>query len=121
MKREDAIKAIQDFLGWFKEDSDIHKALEMAIKALEQEPDAISREDALIIARSHTLSVAESVAMLMKLPPVTPSRPKGQWIKKGNTLKCPFYGAKGEDIKDDYCFKFCPNCGAEMEESEGSE
>ena len=49
MTREMAIKAIQDFIGWFKEDSLIRKALEMAIKALSQEPcdDAISREELL--------------------------------------------------------------------------
>lgn len=38
MTREVAIKAIQDFIGWFKEDSLIRKALEMAIQALSQEP-----------------------------------------------------------------------------------
>lgn len=35
MTREVAIKAIQDFIGWFKEDSLIRKALEMAISALD--------------------------------------------------------------------------------------
>ena len=34
---------------------------------------------------------------------------------------CPFCGAKGEDIKDDYCFKYCPNCGAKMGSEEISE
>lgn len=34
MTKEVAIKAIQDFIGWFKEDSLIRKALEMAISAL---------------------------------------------------------------------------------------
>ena len=38
MTRDVAIKAIQDFIGWFKEESLIRKALEMAIKALSQEP-----------------------------------------------------------------------------------
>lgn len=38
----------------------------------------------------------------------------GHWIKNGDTLKCPFCGAKGENIKDDYCFNYCPNCGADM-------
>lgn len=38
MTREVAIKAIQDFIGWFKEDSLIRKALEMAMQALSQEP-----------------------------------------------------------------------------------
>lgn len=37
MTREVAIKAIQDFIGWFKEDSLIRKALDMAIQALSQE------------------------------------------------------------------------------------
>lgn len=39
----------------------------------------------------------------------------GHWIKKGNTLTCPVCGAVGEDIKSDYCFNYCPNCGAKME------
>jgi hypothetical protein len=38
MTREVAIKAIQDFIGWFKEDSLIRKALEMAIQTLSKEP-----------------------------------------------------------------------------------
>lgn len=42
MTREVAIKAIQDFIGWFKEDSLIRKALEMAIQALEQMPEVTS-------------------------------------------------------------------------------
>lgn len=36
MTREEAIKAIQDFIGWFKSDSRIYKALEMAIQAISQ-------------------------------------------------------------------------------------
>ena len=41
-------------------------------------------------------------------------RPTGRWVRSGNTLICPICGAKGEDIKDDYCFNYCPNCGARM-------
>lgn len=41
-------------------------------------------------------------------------RPHGEWIKQGNTLICPICGAKGEEIKDDYCFNYCPVCGADM-------
>lgn len=37
MNKEEAIKAIQDFIGWFKPDSRIYKALKMAIQALSQE------------------------------------------------------------------------------------
>lgn len=45
-------------------------------------------------------------------------RPHGEWIRKGNTLKCPFCGAIGEEIQDDYCFNFCPNCGCAMDKGE---
>ena len=65
-----------------------------------QGKDAIDAIDIGINAIKHLPSVAQK---------------SGKWIKKGNTLKCPFCGAKGEDIKDDYCFNYCPNCGAEME------
>lgn len=34
MIREEAIEVIQKFMGWFKSDSRIYKALEMAISAL---------------------------------------------------------------------------------------
>ena len=37
MNKEEAIKAIQSFIGWFKTDSRIYKALQMAIQALSQE------------------------------------------------------------------------------------
>ena len=38
MNKEEAIKAIQDFMGWFKKDKPIYKSLQMAIQALSQEP-----------------------------------------------------------------------------------
>ena len=91
MTREVAIKAIQDFIGWFKEDSLIRKALDMAIQALEQnesteewyklfvkkldeqEPcnDAISREAAINIASLHCLTIDETVKAIEQLPSVT--------------------------------------------------
>ena len=39
----------------------------------------------------------------------------GHWVKEKDTLECPLCGAKGESIKDDYCFNYCPVCGARME------
>ena len=50
MTREVAIKAIQDFIGWFKEDSLIRKALEIAIQALSQEPKILNTIDFAIDA-----------------------------------------------------------------------
>ena len=41
MSREEAIKAIKDFQGWFKEESLIRKALDMAISALERWKDNV--------------------------------------------------------------------------------
>ena len=52
------------------------------------------------------------------LPSVQPIRPKGKWERYGDTLKCPICRAIGENIKDSYCFNFCPNCGADMREVE---
>lgn len=40
---------------------------------------------------------------------------KGEWIVGDNSLTCPICGAKGEDIKSDFTFNYCPNCGARME------
>ena len=37
MTNEEAIKRIQDFIGWFKKDKPLYEALEMAIQALEKE------------------------------------------------------------------------------------
>lgn len=51
---------------------------------------------------------------ILALPSVQPIRPKGKWERYGDTLKCPICRAIGENIKDSYCFNFCPNCGADM-------
>ena len=94
-------------------------ALHSVIEELEQEPcdDAISRVlNRMWNCRGKNTTNIDKVKMeqiIREELSVQPSR-KGHWIKKGNTLKCPFCGAKGEDIKDDYCFNFCPNCGADM-------
>ena len=69
--------------------------------------------------QTDTVELPEAVfRYILSLVPTEQDRPQGHWIKKGNTLKCPFCGAKGEDIKDDYCFNYCPNCGAEMTDNE---
>lgn len=56
------------------------------------------------------------------LPPVTPQRPKGKWIRNLiRNAKDGCIGAKmicsecNNDNKHDEYMKFCPNCGAEME------
>jgi len=137
------------------------KAFQMAISALEQEPcdtsmeqalllevidkflpteceDAISREDALMIASSPTLSVNETVAMIKRLPSVTPSikteklkainkycydygrqdgrnesRRKGHWIKTNSGYECSECAIESRSKSD-----FCQYCGADMRGAE---
>lgn len=64
------------------------------------------------------------VELLKSMPSVIPSRPRGEWIpilgKRGARLTCrcsvclgsPYHGVES---------KFCPNCGADMRESEDEE
>lgn len=99
----------------------------MAIEALEQEPceDAVSRSYLLdnsweVEFDGEYIQVVD-VGTIFEASSVQPKAKTGRWIKKGNTLKCPFCGAKGEDIKDDYCFNYCPNCGSKMVEPQESE
>lgn len=80
----------------------------------EQEPcDTISYNDDFVTA---LVKISKYEDKMAKMPSVQTKAKTGHWIKKGNTLTCPFCGAKGEDIKDDYCFNYCPNCGARMVE-----
>ena len=102
------------------------------IDAGKQEPcgDAIDRSKAIMIASGycHPANVAKELA---KLPAVTPQPPTGYWIgidgkpshlQDGMTtgsawcLEC----GKWLTASDEYsCFgKFCPNCGARMEDKE---
>lgn len=90
------------------------QALDYVGKLIERDGDKVSTEwkvwSAILTERTafkHDVLDAQTI-----------ERKKGKWIKIGNTLKCPICGAKGEDIKDDYCFNFCPNCGAYMREDD---
>ena len=93
----------------------------MELPSVTQKPiecdDAISRQAVLDLINADW-KYENLEQPVSNLPPVQPQQKYGMWIKKGNTLKCPFCGAKGEDIKDDYCFNYCPNCGTKMQESE---
>ena len=46
-------------------------------------------------------------------------RPQGEWITEYDRMKCPFCGMSIDDevhwlYSEEYNFKFCPNCGAEL-------
>ena len=109
---------------------------EIAIQALEQEcEDAVSRQAVLDIvkfeenwlfdAKSNNadtdIAFSGIRTQVAKLSPVTSARKKGKWIFSGSydevgMLYCSC--CKHEiDVSDGY-FKYCPNCGARMDEDE---
>lgn len=113
-----------------------HEALDMAIKALEQQPcvDCISRKDVNVLidelARaisdercfmSRGRSTANIMQDILDLPSVTPKPKTGRWIdiqyfKADDTYyrpKCPFCGIEPKEYSN-----YCPECGARMEEVE---
>lgn len=122
----------------------MNDALDMAIKALEQEPcgDSISRQAAIDItweepSYTDALNVLTEVRDKVKsLPPVNPQEPKmGHWkkIQSGDkdfpeSIVCSRCGHEnsyldfgissvpiGKSFKKS---KYCPNCGAKMQEVE---
>lgn len=97
------------------------EALNIAIKALEQQPseDCISREEALKIMCDNCpmyncVCGCSSYRHIEKMSSVTPQRPKGKWKWKDSggicTCKCSICGFGSWEMEFDYC----PNCGADM-------
>jgi len=91
-------------------DDELNEALDMAIKALDQEPcgDAIDRAKAIKVASGycHPANVAKELA---KMPPVTPQPKTGHWIKTPHGFKC-----SRCLIVHSRPSIFCPSCGAKM-------
>ena len=105
----------------FDRSTRINTALDMAIKALEQEPceDCISRkavkelfQEGSVMGMYHFLGIDE-------LPSVTQTRPKEHWIDNNNgTISCSYcYTWFYKDDRYSY-MRYCPYCGAEMESEE---
>jgi hypothetical protein len=101
----------------------IEQALEMAIKALEQEPceDCWSKKEVADIINRQRFGIQKISMGIIKekleaLPTVTPTRKRGKWLKSN------ICGAKVCSICLAHMglsnFKYCPNCGAEMENVE---
>lgn len=113
-----------------------HKQLAEWLKELkqfkEQEPceDVISRAKALEVIKQMDIPKDMSVFEIKShigveigtLPPVTPARKKGEWIKRNNDYfdwyecsECG-YGSDGEMKYNRLCdvrTKFCPDCGSQ--------
>lgn len=135
MTREDAIKILNTVLLFGKCDcskKEIEECLKMSIKALEQESckDCISRAEALKVVNDMDIPEGMSVfeikghigVEISTLPPATPKRKVGEWIKKNNDYfdwyecsECG-YGSDGEMKYNRLCdvrTKFCPDCGSQ--------
>lgn len=96
------------------------EALDMAIKALEQQPceDTISREDVrkLICQINDKYGYSdrfhEFTERCLQLPSVTPQPKMGQWNILGDIWEC----SRCESMVVGYDgLNYCPNCGAKME------
>ena len=133
-KQKDAIKVLRDIKGHYQlQAHGFQMSLDMAIKALEQEPcdDCISRQavDELSKELVHTTRdkadfLCNFWERLQKLPPVTPKEKTGKWIKYGTPrcgeqhyqcTNCGWYINFGQwgDVYTKQ-FKYCPNCSADM-------
>lgn len=144
MTKEEAIKIVKYYrdLPIRKDDK---KALDMAIKALEQQPceDTISRQAVLDVwhtSYSDNREENEEIQykkIAFELPSVNPQEPKtGHWVEENineysrkvvcSECGCPppfehisngdVYSANGHGVFNKT--KYCPSCGAKMESEE---
>lgn len=130
MTNEEAIKNIKELLRWYLKEEPMsetvykREAVEMAIKALEQQPceDCVSREEALLALTGMDLPtdrdklIALFTERIQHLPPVTPQRPKGKWIMNSDypdRLICDKCNAQFDVWHwESKQMHYCPNCGA---------
>lgn len=129
MTNKEAIKVFRGFKFLPRE----QRAVDMAIRALEQEPeDCISRQAVLAIAGDSCFDldnyedIKEFCDEIKDLPSVTPQPKTGHWINinegKWNTIPAYKCSVCGENANlQDWSGEspFCPWCGAKMQESEG--
>lgn len=110
----------------------INEALDMAIKALEQQPceDCISREAVHEMLENIPINESDkwfnwlqkACLRLAELPSVQPTRPTGRWILLDECSNSGYYCSECHKkvIKEGWSntvkkIKYCPNCGAKME------
>lgn len=94
-------------------------ALEIGIKALEQEPceDAISRQAVIEIAESSKSNWIDNSVLFKRvneLPPVTPKPKTGHWIYRVVGIYRYASCSECNKMQVDES-NYCPNCGVEME------
>ena len=92
-----------------------------SMPTIPQDTDCISRAEALHrlshMAQRQTSTIKAIKAMLETLPSVQSERKKGRWNPDdGNAFwVCSACGFASEAFSADILYKFCPNCGADME------
>ena len=130
MTRELAIKVIQDFIGWFKEDSLIRKALEMAIQVLSQDPvDCANAEHDADGCLGYSTDIGgysycQTCEECPKASINNRDKKTGKW-RKHTTDHSIYYtcsecfcvapNTEGADGVIWRLSKYCPDCGAKME------
>lgn len=123
MTNEFAIKVLTELRGYGDKFANIgfdrKEALDLAIKALEQQPceDCISREAVLdyitkllsgYLYAEERERLEDLTTYIAEMSSVTPQRPKGRWIEQ-------------KDIhKHHYGWSFCSECGAFLMSSDGA-
>lgn len=146
MSREEALEILKN--DTVDTSDDWCEALDIAIKALEQEPceDCISRQAAIDLAdelkddlpdddhlsdmvMSHNEGILEYQTKLSLLPPVTPTEKVGHWewgqydgnpnIGNWHCSECNRIVCGAiTAVNPVYSYKYCPECGTKMREVE---
>ncbi len=124
MTKEDAIDIIKSECYVFNplnfdRSTMVNTALDMAVKALEQEPceDAVSRQAVLDCQHFIYDETGEELEVIhaesvLNLPSVTPHQKTGRWINIDEThSKCDRCGAVFEIASGNGDVNYCPNCG----------
>ena len=116
MTREEALNDWLPIIRQMVNGTEVYtEALDMAIKALEQEQcaDMVSRDAMWDVLQRLYGTEGELVEELMSLPPVLPMPKMGKWIGVNpmvDTLMC---SECGENIiSEEFKSNYCPNCGS---------
>ena len=128
MTNEEAIGNLTHAIRW--NDMPKKEALDMAMKALEQQPceDAISRQAVISTIYDNKSDFKNDFAQgffadrINDLPPVTPQPKIGRWIEHpheaGENWEFSRYECSECHVWADDDSDYCPNCGVKMKEVE---